>query len=290
MVAASPHPHPPVTAIVVCRNEADKLRDCLRSLAWCDQLIVVDMASADDTAAVALEHTDEVLPLPWSRVVEPVRIEAAKHARHHWLLFLDPDERFPEALIAPVREAMHEHTTMGALRLPWKFHFRGKPLAGTIWGGDNRSKIFLIHRQRCDLAPEVHRGFQLRDGFEEIRIPPREGWQVEHLWMDGYGHFIRKHARYAIEEGRSKYSAGERVNWRSIAQPFTEMRRSLIDFDGIRTGLDGIALSLLLGVYQLAGLVSLGVYQWRQQGREHQPEPKADPCEADKRQEARRAA
>ena len=96
---------PSITAIVVCRNEAAHLRACLPRLRWVDELIVIDLGSTDHSRGIAEHWADTVYDHPPSPIVEPVRMFAAERATHDWLLFVDPDERYPRALADDARRA-----------------------------------------------------------------------------------------------------------------------------------------------------------------------------------------
>jgi glycosyltransferase involved in cell wall biosynthesis len=92
-----------ISACVVCRNEADRIRPCLASLDWVDEIIVMDLQSTDESAQIARDHGATVIerePLP---IVEPLRNELAGHARHAWILALDPDERVTPGLADELR-------------------------------------------------------------------------------------------------------------------------------------------------------------------------------------------
>ena len=70
-----------ISVCIVCRNEADKLGPCLKSVAWADEVIVLDLDSSDDSAEVAREHGARVIrhePVP---VVEAVRNVVAESAK-----------------------------------------------------------------------------------------------------------------------------------------------------------------------------------------------------------------
>ena len=102
---------PGISACVVCRNEADRIRPCLESRQWVDEVIVMDLHSSDDSAQIARAHGALVIgrePLP---IVEPLRNEIAARARHDWILALDPDERVTPGLAAELRRLAARATT-----------------------------------------------------------------------------------------------------------------------------------------------------------------------------------
>ena len=93
---------PPVSAIVITKNEADAIADALASLSWADELIVVDSESTDDTVAIARRFTDRVYVRPWPGYVDQ-KNHAAALATHDWIFSLDADERVTEELRDEIR-------------------------------------------------------------------------------------------------------------------------------------------------------------------------------------------
>lgn len=262
-MSTTPNPSAPrISAVVVVRNEADKLGACLASLAWCDELIVIDLESSDASAAIAARHTAHVIAHPFSPIVEPVRCFAAQHVRHDWMLFVDPDEQVPATLVADLRRAILDNPKAGVVRLPWQFYFKGERLDGTVWGGPARSKRFLVHRRRSSLSPLVHAGSRVLPGFDEVTVAPAAGNHVRHYWMDSYAKLIEKHWRYACQEGRARHEAGKRFSWRGLlVEPIVDAYRCYRHYAGWRLGARGAALSLLYGAIRAAGEASLLAYQ-----------------------------
>lgn len=92
------------SACVIAYNEADRIGDCLRSLAFCDDIVVVDSGSTDATREIAESLGARVLV----RAFDGFRSQkdfAVKQARHEWVLCLDADERVSPELQASIRAA-----------------------------------------------------------------------------------------------------------------------------------------------------------------------------------------
>ena len=280
-----------ISAIVVCRNEADKLADCLRSLRWCDQIIVLDLESTDASRTIAEQWADRVESRPFSPIVEPLRVEGSLIAKHDWCLFVDPDEQFPACMAERIRAVLAGCPDAASVRLPWQFYFKGRRLDGTVWGGRRRFKQFLVHRKRSRIVPLSLVSSEPLPGHPEIYMLPREENYVRHDWIDSYFQLFEKHLRYARKEGESRYERGVRFRWRQlILSPLRAARTSLVTFDGWRIGWRGVALSLFFGLFELAGQMSLGGYQWRQRHRGDDLVPCAVSPEADEQPERRKAA
>ena len=82
---------PRLSVVVVTLNEEERLRACLESAAWADELIVVDALSQDKTAQIAREFTDRVIVRPWPGFAAQKNF-AIGEASGDWILSLDADE------------------------------------------------------------------------------------------------------------------------------------------------------------------------------------------------------
>ena len=95
------HPHVPLSATVITFNEADRLADCLASLAFCDEILVVDSGSSDGTAELAARLGARVLSRPFDGFRRQKQF-AVEQATHDWVLCLDADERVDGRLRAAI--------------------------------------------------------------------------------------------------------------------------------------------------------------------------------------------
>ena len=80
-----------ISAFIVCCNEERKIRRCLESIAWCDEIVVVDSGSTDQTLSICREYTDRIFQRPWPGFVEQKRY-ALEQCRSEWALNIDADE------------------------------------------------------------------------------------------------------------------------------------------------------------------------------------------------------
>jgi glycosyltransferase involved in cell wall biosynthesis len=264
-----------VSATVIVRNEAHLLEGCVAGLAWCDEIIVLDMRSRDGSAELARTLGAQVYEIDPFPIAEPARIKAAELARNDWVLLIDPDEHMPAALAQDIQEAIRSHPKVGALRLPWSFYFKGELLAGTVWGGPGKTKWCLVHRRRVELLPQCNRLGRVLPGFEEITIAGREDNTVHHYWSNSYCTLLYKHlVRYARLEAEKMYQDGRRWTWRlGFVEPWREFYKSLRHMDGWRIGLRGWLLSAIYGAYTLAYAWILGLYTLRLLRAEERCEP-----------------
>ncbi|HTT06787.1 MAG TPA: glycosyltransferase family 2 protein [Steroidobacteraceae bacterium] len=105
--ASSPVQREGLSACIVTYNEADRIAECLRSLSFCDEIIVVDSHSTDDTREQARRLGARVIERDWPGYRSQKQF-AVDQAKHDWVLCLDADERVSDHLrqeIEALREA-----------------------------------------------------------------------------------------------------------------------------------------------------------------------------------------
>lgn len=121
-----------LSALVVARNEAHQLADCLAALAFADELVVVLDRTTDDSAAIAGRHGARVIEGAWE-IEGPRRMAGIAACTGDWILEVDADERVPEALAREVRQATQD---AGPAHYLVRFdNYVGDRLVRHGWGG-----------------------------------------------------------------------------------------------------------------------------------------------------------
>jgi glycosyltransferase involved in cell wall biosynthesis len=248
----------PVTAIVASRNEAHLLRRCLDALTFCDEIIVVDIDSTDETAAVAREFGASILPHPYVAIADEARPEAIAAARHDWVLLRDPDEVMPPSLRAQIVDLFCDlDPAVGLITGPIRYYFAGRPLHGTAWGGVRTARM-LARRDLVDFPTTVHGKLARKPGSRDLDIPFAGDNAIEHYWAAGYRDVVEKHRRYLRLEGAARAGAGETTSMRRIlAAPLPAFYDSFVRQRGYRDGVRGLLLSVVWSVYRAGTQVAL---------------------------------
>jgi glycosyltransferase involved in cell wall biosynthesis len=173
-----------LSAIVIARNEAAKIAECLDSLAFCDERIVVDSGSDDDTVRIAQERGARVVHHEWPGF-GPQKNFALSLATGDWVLSIDADERVTPALAEAVRRATESGAADG-YEMPRRSSFCGREMRHSGWHPDYVLRLFrrgkarfsddLVHeRVVCDgpvmrlAEPLIHHPVdQLEDAIARI--------------------------------------------------------------------------------------------------------------------------
>ena len=204
----------PISAIVVSCEEAHLLKDCLLSLGFCKEIIVIDLESRDETQEVATSLSTKLMIHPRVPIVEQLRSWCMKQTKFDWVLFLDPDERINLDLqLSLIKQFESIDRTIGSIDCPWQFFFRDYPLQGTVWGGKKYKRI-LVHKDRIEVSPLVHQPFRLKEGYETLLIGHEKG-QLNHLWGESWVQLFHKHQRYLKEEGKAQFLQGKKYSFRA---------------------------------------------------------------------------
>lgn len=254
------------TGFVVTYNDEKYLAQCLGSLSFCAQLLVVDLGSTDNSMDLARKYGAELHYHSHVPVVEQVYADYIDKVKNNWIIFLDPDEVLPVGIENRLVDIIERRENVGAIRVPWQFYFRGKPLRTTRWGRYDNSKIVVCHKERVNFHSHVHRGKKILEEYDIVRVP-RLSFDdcIKHYWIDSYQELVEKHQRYLKFEGESRFHAGEKFSWSDMATSVVKgIYLSLFRFKGLFGGLSGVFLSIFWGWYIGMGWLSLRDYERNQ--------------------------
>lgn len=133
---------PSLSGVVIAYQEADRIADCLRSLRFCDEILVVDSGSTDGTQDLARSLGARVVERPWPGHVAQ-KEWAIREAQHDWVLCLDADERCTATLVAEI-EALRssgfgEHAGYEMRR---RTSYLGRWIRFGGWNPDRKLRLF----------------------------------------------------------------------------------------------------------------------------------------------------
>lgn len=255
----------PISALVVTYNEDRYLKECLQSISYCDEIVVVDLGSEDKSIEIAQKYATKVVHHQRVPVVEMIHTKFKDRLKYDWILITDPDEVATDSLKNHITRNFCEFikkSRVGSIRVPMQYYFKKHSLKGTVWGG-NQSRVYFVHKHRYTFTENVHQGRRLLDGYNELRIQ-REGENfIKHYWFDSYKLFIQKHLRYLKKEGESRWRNGAKyrgLKWH-LNEAYTAFNKSYKKKEGYKDRLLGLILSMFYSWYVYMSLRSLKKYQ-----------------------------
>lgn len=113
-----------ITAIIIAKNEEDLIVDCLESVEFCDQIIVVDNGSTDRTAEVAKKHKAEVFGIKTDDFSKMRNFGLSK-AKGEWVFYIDADERVTPELADEIHSKISNEKEKTAFKLKRKNFYYG---------------------------------------------------------------------------------------------------------------------------------------------------------------------
>lgn len=138
--AIAPQAAGTISAVLIVKNEAAHLADCLQSLDWADEIIVLDSGSSDNTLEIAAAHGAKVFVEAEWLGFGIQRQRAQRYASCDWILMVDADERVTPELRDSIRQCLTQGPAIGQInRLSWCF---GRYIRHSGWYPDRISRLY----------------------------------------------------------------------------------------------------------------------------------------------------
>ena len=235
---------PRLTAAIIARDEEGMLGECLQSIAFADErLVLVDAATRDRTREVAHSNGARVAERVFENFASQ-RDAVLGLATGEWVLFVDADERVTPALRDEVLRAVTRPDGCRGFWIPRHNYLLGRVVRHAGWFPDYQLRLLERSASRFDPLRPVHE-LALVDGqIGHLREP------LLHFNYRSLGEFIQKQERYCpLEADRWLASHGRPRRRALLGQPLREFWRRYVELAGYREGPLGLVLSALLAFY-----------------------------------------
>ena len=232
-----------ISAVVIAYNDEPNMRACLESIAWADEIIVVDSYSTDATERISREYTDQVYQHGFHGFGR-LRNEAVAHATHDWVFSLDTDERATPELRDEIRQVLAAGPEAEAYFVPRKNFFLGRWIKHCGWFPDYRQPQ-LFRKSRLRYRDElVHESFDLEGRVGYLKAPA-----LQYPFRD-IDHFLAKQERYSDLMARRMVEQGRAFAWHQLlSHPCFTFYKMYVARRGCLDGVPGLILSGLYAYY-----------------------------------------
>jgi len=263
------HGSVPVSVVIAARNEAGDIGECVRSVAWAREVIVVENDSTDDTVREARDAGATVFSHPFT-TIGAQRNAAIARATQRWILVVDADERGTPALGEEVARlvASPSAATDGAdgtpalpraYRAPRRNFFFGREIRHGGWERDRPVRLFDA-ALRYDERP-VHEHVIVDGAVGTLREP------LLHTPYASLDEYMEKLVRYSRAWAEQHYARGRRAGASDlVVRPMGRVFSMLLLRSGWRDGMHGVVLASLAAVSVAAKYAQLWAMERRARG------------------------
>ncbi len=225
-----------LSVIIITLNEAANMEACLNSVAFADEIVVVDGGSTDATVELARKMGAKVVDFPDWPGFGPQKNRALNLAQCDWVLSLDADERVSPELASQIRTAL-QSSDADAYEIPRLTQFCGQWIHHCGWSPDRVLRLFKrdVARFSEDL---VHERVLLRRGASGMLQAP-----LLHYSYPTPSHYWRKLEKYSQAWAQQRFQQGQSTSMlRAAAAGATAFARSYVFRLGFLDGAMGLAV------------------------------------------------
>lgn len=199
-----------LSVVMIVKNEAELLPDCLASVAWADEIIVLDSGSDDETVAIAGQHGAQVYVQHEWQGFGRQRQRAQHYASGDYILMLDADERVTPDLRHAIEQVLASPAENTVYRCARRNLFLGRFMRHSGWYPDHVTRLYA----RNDFHYNDH---WVHESLESgnASVITLQG-DLLHLTCRDFSAFQRKQLHYAQSWAQERYQAGKRCRYLSI--------------------------------------------------------------------------
>jgi glycosyltransferase involved in cell wall biosynthesis len=231
-----------LSVTVIALNQEANIGDCLKSVSFADDIVVVDTGSTDRTVEVARAYTDRVLTTSWQGFGRTKNF-ALDQARGEWVFSLDTDERVPPALKDEIQTVVKANGPLAGYRVPRKNYFCGRWIRHLGWYPDYTLRLFRRDQGRFR-DREVHEEVLVAGPVGNLKTP------LEHYSYRSVSEYVTRMDRYARLAAVELAKRGRRpFPGELVFRPFFTFLHLYVIRQGFLEGTTGYALAILMSTY-----------------------------------------
>lgn len=230
-----------LSILITTHNEAPNIARCLHSVAWADDLLVVDSFSTDETVALAQQCGARVEQRAYAGPADQ-KNWAIPRARYEWVLILDADEEVSPALAEEIQTLLAQpEIAEDAFWIGRNNHFLGQRVRYSGWQNDAVVRLIRRDRARYD-TKQVHEEIDT-EGLHVGRLQGR----LEHYTFRSLDHFLDKTRRYARWSARDHADRTGRIGlFHLLVKPAFRFVKHYVLKGGFRDGRVGLIVSAVM--------------------------------------------
>ena len=230
-----------ITATIITLNEESNVKAACESVAWADEVVIVDSESTDATASIARSCGARVITNRWPGFAAQKQF-AVEQSQNDWIFSLDADERVSDELKRTIEDLRKQtdSTLADGYQIARRTNYQGRWIRGGGWYPDWQLRLFKKSAGQWKKR-HIHESVQMKPG---ARVEKLRGDILHYTVRDAAHHHQMIGERYAPLAALQMYEEGKRTSAMKIATaaPLAFIRSFFLK-TGFRDGLAGISIA-----------------------------------------------
>jgi glycosyltransferase involved in cell wall biosynthesis len=242
-----------ISAAIIAQNEENNIRDCLESVKWASEIVVVDAYSEDETAEVCWRYTDKVFLKEWNGFAEQKQF-ALDQCTCPWVLSIDADERVTAELHEEILRLFEGEPLFDGYYIARCSYFLGRWMRYGGWYPGYQLRLFRRDAARVSRA-RVHEGFIVTGKTGTLQH------DLLHYSHSSLNESLQKLNRYTSLEALDVY-ARKRVRWYDfLTHPAGAFLKKYIVQKAVWEGMHGFLLSMIAAFLKMVLYMKIWLIQ-----------------------------
>jgi glycosyltransferase involved in cell wall biosynthesis len=227
----------PLSVAIITKDEEKRLPECLKSVSFADDIVVVvDSRSTDRTLEIAERFGCRVFIEDW-KGDGPQKNSAIDKCKHEWILIVDADERIPEETAREIKQIISDPKNADAYSFPRRNYFHGRWIKYSGWWPDRT--VRLVRKSKGRFQAITHGRWETSGILEKVDVP------FDHYSFTCYSDMLTIMEIRSTDMARELFEAGKRAN---VFTPFFHGIAMFIKVYilklGFLNGLDGFIFAI----------------------------------------------
>lgn len=240
-----------LSVVIITKNEEEIIKECLESVKWADEIIVVDSFSTDKTVEIARQYTDKIFLNNSLEYLELYKNLGMEKATGDWILLLDADEVVPPELRAEIEKILKEDDKrFDGYFIFRKCYFLGKWMR---YGGWYEYAPILVMRGKGKYPKGIHKALVIDGKVGYLKNPVIHNcYRSISEWIDKMDSYTALEAKEMEEEKGLKFDIS-----RALFFPIAVFFRQYFSRKGYKDGFHGFTVAVFASFYEFVRHVKL---------------------------------
>lgn len=239
-----------ISVLINTLNEERNIENCLRSLSWADEIVLVDMKSEDNTIKIAKHFPVRIITIDRLGYVEPARQLGVSLTSNEWVLILDADEIVTKELSKKLIEIADKNIA-DVVWIPRKNYYFGKEMVGSGAGALQDLQLRFFKKNHVTFSDKIHSFPKIINNSIEIKLNDPD-FALLHFTYITVEQFIDKINLYTTREAEFRFK--NNINLSLLHSFLYFLKDGLFRFffkNGIGDGKEGALICWILSCYYL---------------------------------------